>query len=131
MENENNNCPFCDGFEEERIIYQDSSWVAVYDKYPVSNGHVLLIPKRHVKTYFELNYVELASVGINIGIIKLMLDKKFKPDGYNIGINCGEAAGQTVPHCHIHIIPRYNGDVENPTGGVRGVIPSKKTYDKK
>jgi diadenosine tetraphosphate (Ap4A) HIT family hydrolase len=125
---ENKECPFCQKFDEGRIIYQDSSWVAIYDNYPVSEGHVLLIPKRHVKTYFELNYVELASVGINVGIVKRILDKKFKPDGYNIGINCGEAAGQTVPHCHIHIIPRYNGDVKDPRGGVRGVIPEKQKY---
>lgn len=124
------NCPFCKQFDEDRIIYQDSSWIAVYDSYPVSKGHVLLIPKRHVKTYFDLNYIELASVGVTIGVVKLILDTKFKPDGYNIGINCGEAAGQTVPHCHIHIIPRYNGDVEDPRGGVRGCIPNKMNYIK-
>lgn len=124
------NCPFCERFEEDRIIYQDSSWIAVYDSYPVSKGHVLLIPKRHVKTYFDLNYIELASVGVTIGVVKLILNTKFKPDGYNIGINCGEAAGQTVPHCHIHIIPRYNGDVEDPRGGVRGCIPNKMNYIK-
>jgi diadenosine tetraphosphate (Ap4A) HIT family hydrolase len=123
-----NDCPFCNIKDNVNVIYQDSSWIAVYDNYPVSKGHVLLIPKRHVKTYFELNYVELASVGVNIGIIKRLLDKKFKPTGYNIGINCGESAGQTVPHCHIHIIPRYDGDVEDPRGGVRGCIPEKMKY---
>ena len=123
-----NDCPFCNIKDNVNVIYQDSSWIAVYDNYPVSKGHVLLIPKRHIKTYFELNYVELASVGVNIGIIKRILDKKFKPTGYNIGINCGESAGQTVPHCHIHIIPRYDGDVEDPRGGVRGCIPEKMKY---
>ena len=123
-----NDCPFCNIKDNVNVIYQDSSWIAVYDNYPVSKGHILLIPKRHVKTYFELNYVELASVGVNIGIIKRLLDKKFKPTGYNIGINCGESAGQTVPHCHIHIIPRYDGDVEDPRGGVRGCIPEKMKY---
>lgn len=122
------NCLFCEKIDDDKIIYQDSSWFAVYDNYPVSKGHVLLIPKRHVKTYFELNYVELASVGINIGIIKRILDKKYNPTGYNIGINCGESAGQTIPHCHIHIIPRYDGDVEDPRGGVRGCIPEKMKY---
>ena len=121
-------CPFCKGFGEDRILYQDSSWIAVYDAYPVSKGHVLIIPKRHVKTYFELNYIELASVGVVIGVVKRIIDKKFNPDGYNIGINCGEMAGQTVPHCHIHIIPRYKGDVEDPRGGVRGVIPNMQKY---
>ena len=122
------NCVFCKDFDKNRIIYEDSTWVAIYDNYPVSKGHVLVIPKRHCETYFDLNFIELESVSVTIGIIKKLLDKKFNPDGYNIGMNCGEAAGQTVMHCHIHIIPRYNGDCENPRGGVRGVIPSKQNY---
>ena len=124
-------CPFCNiekAIDESRIIYQDSTWIAILDNYPVSKGHTLLIPKRHCKTYFDLNFIELESVGVTIGVIKRLLDTKYNPDGYNIGINCGEAAGQTVHHCHIHIIPRYNGDCENPTGGVRGVIPEKQHY---
>ena len=124
-------CPFCNIeklINSDRIVYQDSTWIAIYDNYPVSKGHVLLIPKRHCTSYFDLNFIELESVSVTIGIIKKLLDKKFNPDGYNIGINCGEAAGQTVMHCHIHIIPRYNGDCENPRGGVRGVIPSKQNY---
>ena len=125
-------CPFCNiekAIDESRIIYQDSTWIAILDNYPVSEGHTLLIPKRHCKTYFDLNFIELESVGVTIGIIKRLLDTKYNPDGYNIGINCGEAAGQTVFHCHIHIIPRYNGDCDNPRGGVRGVIPSKQHYE--
>jgi diadenosine tetraphosphate (Ap4A) HIT family hydrolase len=124
-------CPFCDiekRINSDRIVYQDATWIAIYDNYPVSKGHVLLIPKRHCASYFDLNFIELESVSVTIGIIKKLLDKKFNPDGYNIGMNCGEAAGQTVMHCHIHIIPRYNGDCENPRGGVRGVIPSKQNY---
>ena len=124
-------CPFCEiekRIDESRIIYQDSTWIAILDNYPVSEGHTLLIPKRHCKSYFDLNFIELESVGVTIGIVKRILDTKYKPDGYNIGINCGEAAGQTVMHCHIHIIPRYNGDCENPRGGVRGVIPEKQHY---
>jgi len=125
------NCPFCKIerlINKDRIVYQDDTWIAIYDNYPVSEGHVLLIPKRHVETFFNLNMVELGSLGVTIGIIKMILDKKFHPDGYNIGANCGEAAGQTVMHCHIHIIPRYKGDMENPRGGVRGVIPEKQKY---
>lgn len=125
------NCPFCEiekKIDTDRIIYQDDTWVAIYDNYPVSQGHVLLIPKRHVKTFFELNIVELESVGLTIGIIKMILDKKYHPTGYNIGANCGESAGQTVMHCHIHIIPRYDGDMDDPRGGVRGVIPGKQKY---
>lgn len=125
------NCPFCKIerlINKDRIVYQDDTWIAIYDNYPVSQGHVLLIPKRHVETFFNLNMVEFGSLGVTIGIIKMILDKKFHPDGYNIGANCGEAAGQTVMHCHIHIIPRYKGDMENPRGGVRGVIPEKQKY---
>ena len=119
---------FCDEFPKERIVYQDDTWLAIYDNYPVSQGHVLLMPKRHCETYFDLNYVELVSLGVTIGVIKFILNNKFNPDGYNIGVNCGEAAGQTVKHCHIHIIPRYKGDMEDPRGGVRGVIPEKQKY---
>ena len=125
------NCHFCEiekKVDTDRIVYQDDTWIAIYDNYPVSQGHVLLIPKRHVKTFFELNILELESVGLTIGIIKMILDKKYHPTGYNIGANCGESAGQTVMHCHIHIIPRYDGDVDDPRGGVRGVIPGKQKY---
>jgi diadenosine tetraphosphate (Ap4A) HIT family hydrolase len=125
------NCPFCNiekTADKSRIVYQDDTWIAIYDNYPVSQGHVLLIPKRHVETFFNLNMIELGSLGVTIGIIKMILDKKFHPDGYNIGANCGEAAGQTVMHCHIHIIPRYKGDMDNPRGGVRGCIPEKQKY---
>ena len=124
-------CTFCDiekRIDESRIIYQDSTWVAILDGYPVSEGHTLLIPKRHCETYFDLNYLELESLGVTIGIVKRLLDTKYHPNGYNVGVNCGEAAGQTIMHCHVHIIPRYNGDCENPRGGVRGVIPNKMSY---
>ena len=124
-------CAFCDiekRIDESRIIYQDSTWIAILDGYPVSEGHTLLIPKRHCETYFDLNYLELESLGVTIGIVKRLLDTKYHPNGYNVGVYCGEAAGQTIMHCHVHIIPRYNGDCENPRGGVRGVIPNKMSY---
>ena len=124
-------CLFCnieETIEKERIIYQDSTWIAFYDKYPVSKGHVLLVPKRHAETFFDINEVEYDSLGLVIDVIKTILDNRFHPDGYNIGVNCGEVAGQTVMHCHIHIIPRYEGDMVDPRGGVRGVIPEKQKY---
>lgn len=121
-------CVFCEQFDKSRIVYEDSTWIAVYDNYPVSKGHTLLIPKRHCETFFDLNDFETGILSHIINVIKLILDEKFKPDGYNIGCNCGEAAGQTVMHCHIHIIPRYKGDMENPRGGVRGCVPSKMKY---
>ena len=120
-------CVFC-SIKEDRIIYQDSLWVAILDGYPVSKGHTLLIPKRHCETYFDLNQVELGALVGAVDHVKEILDSKYQPNGYNIGVNCGEAAGQTVMHCHIHIIPRYNGDCEDPRGGIRGVIQSKQKY---
>lgn len=126
-------CPFCNIEEtyymnKDKIIYEDSTWIAVLDGYPVSNGHTLLIPKRHCETFFDLNLVESDSLAATINIVKAILDARYKPNGYNIGANCGEAAGQTVHHCHIHIIPRYTGDCENPRGGIRGCIPNKMSY---
>lgn len=121
-------CVFCGGIEKDRVLFETTQWIAMYDKYPVSKGHVLLIPKRHVKTIFGLTREEQESIMPMASMICGILDEKFKPNGYNIGVNCYEAAGQTVMHCHIHIIPRYDGDVEDPRGGVRGVIPSKQKY---
>ena len=102
--------------------------VAVFDEFPVSIGHTLIIPKRHVESLFELTDEELKDIYTLIVQSKNKLDELYKPDGYNIGINEGRAAGRTIDHVHIHIIPRYIGDVENPRGGIRGVIPDKKEY---
>ena len=124
-------CVFCGlekAIDKSRIIFNDSTWLAILDGYPVSKGHTLLIPKRHCETYFDLNDREMETLPTMIRMLKAHLDDEFHPDGYNIGVNCGESAGQTVMHCHIHIIPRYNGDCENPRGGVRGVIPEKQKY---
>jgi len=121
-------CPFCD-IKKDSIIFDGDNWVGVKDGFPVSEGHTLLIPKRHCETFFDLNNDELTElVSYCIPTIKEILDGEYHPDGYNIGANCGTASGQTVMHCHIHIIPRYNGDVDDPRGGVRGVIPKKQKY---
>ena len=101
---------------------------AIEDKFPVSKGHSLIIPKRKVENYFDLNFQEQSACWFMVNRVKEDLIKDYNPSGFNIGINIKEAAGQTVPHCHIHIIPRYKNDVENPRGGVRGVIPKKKDY---
>lgn len=121
-------CIFCKEFDKDRIIYEDDTWIAVLDAFPVAMGHTLLIPKRHCETFFDLNYIESSTFMATIGIVKMILDTKFKPNGYNVGANCGKASGQSINHCHIHIIPRYDGDVEDPLGGVRGVIPDKQKY---
>ncbi len=88
----------------------------------------MIIPFRHISSYFDTTYEEKTAFLDMIEKCKELLDKKFQPDGYNIGINIGQAAGQTVMHLHVHIIPRYYGDMMNPSGGVRGVIPDKRTY---
>ena len=122
-------CIFCDKkIDKERVLFETFNWIAIYDAYPVSKGHTLLISKQHYSDYFGLPEALKESMHYGIEEIKAILDAKFKPDGYNIGVNCGEAAGQTIPHFHIHIIPRYKGDVENPRGGVMGVIPSMQNY---
>lgn len=121
-------CVFCKGFENDRILYQNRLWTAILDGYPVSQGHTLLIPKRHCETYFDLNKEEIDSLHDVINVLKNKLDARYGPSGYNVGTNCGISAGQTVMHCHIHIIPRYNDDVKDPRGGVRGCIPSKMKY---
>lgn len=121
-------CVFCGGIEKDRVLFETRKWIAVYDKYPVSKGHVLLIPKEHCETFFDLPEQLANSIQYWIKHIKNILDDKYHPSGYNIGVNCGKSAGQTVMHCHIHIIPRYDDDVEDPRGGVRGVIPSKQKY---
>lgn len=101
---------------------------AAYDKYPASKGHFLVIPYRHVPDYFDISEEERNELWSIVSQAKQMVDEAYQPDGYNVGINVGHWAGQSIPHLHIHVIPRYQGDVENPKGGVRGVIPAKKLY---
>jgi len=120
--------PFFEKLEPKEQVGELASCFAFRDKFPVSNGHTLIIPKRKVANYFELSFKEQSACWFLVNLVKTDLQNQFNPDGFNIGINVNEAAGQTVFHCHIHIIPRYNGDVENPRGGVRGVIDGKKEY---
>ncbi len=100
----------------------------VLDKYPVSPGHLLVITKRHVGDYFATTLEERLAIDELLYQGKAWLEQEYKPDGYNIGVNCKEAAGQSVMHVHVHLIPRYKGDIENPRGGVRGAIPEKRIY---
>lgn len=129
MIKESSNCPFCKPETGREIILENELCYCAYDKYPVSNGHALIIPKRHCSDYFKLTTEEQTSCWEMVNEIKQILDYKYHPDGFNIGINVNEAAGQTVPHVHIHLIPRYKGDVDEPEGGVRGVIPEKRKYE--
>ena len=131
MRDPNNPCLFCNikesGFTSENMLAYTS-----YDSYPISNLHCLIIPKRHVHNYFELNNDEVIACNELIKKTKdeiLLKDPSVK--GFNIGTNAGKVAGQSVMHCHIHLIPRREGDVDNPQGGVRSVIPSKQHYRRK
>lgn len=120
-------CPFC--FEvESRIVIQNREAFAIYDKYPVSKGHLLIVSKSHKGSFFDLKDIEQNDMLNLIRDAKEYLESKYAPDGYNIGTNIGFAAGQTINHCHIHIIPRYEGDSENRVGGVRKVINGEGRY---
>jgi diadenosine tetraphosphate (Ap4A) HIT family hydrolase len=118
-------CPFCDC---RTTILNNSKAFAIYDSYPVNQGHLLVIPRRHYADYFESTSEELEAIHSLLWEGKRLLDQSCAPDGYNIGVNCGIPSGQTIMHVHVHLIPRYNGDVQDPTGGVRGVIPAKQKY---
>lgn len=120
-------CPFCHTNQSE-IIFQNQHCFSMYDHFPVSTGHTLIIPKRHISNYFDLSQDEQCAIIHLLNLSKTTIEFVYKPDGYNIGINIGKSAGQTVFHVHVHLIPRYYGDVNDPSGGVRGVIPNKKTY---
>lgn len=125
---EGEKCPFCRLSRRVEVICETATCVAFYDGYPVSPGHALIIPKRHVASYFDLTNHEREAMNVMLQYVKQRVGERFHPDGYNIGINVNEAAGQSVFHVHMHLIPRYKGDVANPKGGVRGVIPGKQKY---
>jgi diadenosine tetraphosphate (Ap4A) HIT family hydrolase len=120
-------CPFCKKAEEEMILQNDLVF-AVYDGYPVNVGHVLICTRRHTPTYFDATREEKLAIIDAVDAVKELLDRRYHPDGYNVGVNCGRAAGQSIEHLHVHVIPRYAGDMEQPKGGVRGVIPAKQGY---
>lgn len=120
-------CPFCT-LPAGRVVEQNEFAVLILDGYPVSPGHSLIIPKRHVGSFFDATASERAALLALLDKAKELVEETHKPDGYNVGINDGAAAGQTVPHLHIHLIPRYSGDQDDPRGGVRWVIPDKADY---
>lgn len=119
--------PFCH-LDPARILGEDELAVIYKDGFPVSPGYTVIIPRRHFATLFEATEAEQVALLGALTRAKAMLDAIHRPDGYNIGINHGQAGGQTVPHLHIHLIPRYRGDREGPRGGVRWVLPDKAKY---
>ena len=131
MKDPNNPCLFCN-INESGLAKENNLAYASYDTFPVSEGHCLIIPKRHVKDYFDLSNEEIIACNDLIKEIKNEIIKKDSSvKGFNIGSNAGKISGQSILHCHIHLIPRRAGDVENPQGGVRSVIPSKQHYKRK
>ena len=120
-------CPFC-SLSRDRIVSESELVFTVRDAFPVSPGHTLVIPRRHVASVFDLDIMEKAALLGAIDEAKKSLDREFSPAGYNIGVNDGQAAGQTIPHVHIHLIPRYEGDCQDPRGGVRRVFPERAKY---
>jgi diadenosine tetraphosphate (Ap4A) HIT family hydrolase len=123
-------CLFCDfeNPEKHKLIKQNDLAYARWDNHPVSDGHAEVVPKRHVDSFFDLQEDELSAIFGLAKITREIIVAKHKPDGFNIGINDGEAAGRTIHHLHLHLIPRYIGDVENPRGGIRHIIPGKGNY---
>ena len=131
MKDPNNPCLFCN-IEKSGSVHENDLAYVSYDSYPVSKHHCLIIPKRHVVDYFELSDDEIIACNNLVKIIKKeVLDKDKSVKAFNIGTNAGKIAGQSIMHCHIHLIPRREGDVDNPQGGVRSVIPKNQHYKRK
>jgi len=122
-----NDCPFCN-LAQARIIESNNLGIAIRDAYPVSPGHTLIIPKRHINSFFEATELEKKMLSELLESAKKKIVEEFNSEAFNIGINDGELAGQTVPHLHIHLIPRYKNDSQDPRGGVRWIIPNKAKY---
>ena len=116
-------CVFCQ--PDRAILAETKLSLAFLDSFPVSEGHALVVPKRHVESLWEMTTEEYADAFALVKQVKKLLQEQFNPQGFNVGVNCGHAAGQTVFHAHIHLIPRYTGDVQNPRGGIRNIIPGK------
>jgi len=120
-------CPFC-SLPADRIWREDATTLAFHDGFPISPGHTLVIPRRHVVSAFDLESEELNHLWEQVRKVRQLLTEQFHPDAFNIGLNDGEAAGQTVMHAHIHVIPRFRGDVPDPRGGIRWIIADKAAY---
>jgi diadenosine tetraphosphate (Ap4A) HIT family hydrolase len=120
-------CPFC-SLDAARVVDENAYCVAIKDAFPISVGHTLIIPRRHVGSLFDLSAEEASNVFELLVRARRELQAAFAPDGFNVGVNDGRAAGQTVPHLHVHLIPRYTGDIADPRGGVRWIFPDKADY---
>lgn len=120
-------CPFCDP-PPDQILADCSEAMVLLDSHPVSPGHVLIVPRRHVASFFDSTVIEREAILRLADEARRLVAERYSPDAFNLGINDGAAAGQSVPHLHLHLIPRYHGDVPDPRGGVRWVIPDRAKY---
>ena len=121
-------CPLCSVADGREILSANTYAVAIWDAFPVSPGHALIISRRHVADLFELSAEEQAALWGLLAAVKAVLVTRYAPAGYNVGVNVGAAAGQTVGHVHMHVIPRYGGDAADPRGGIRWVLPERAVY---
>jgi diadenosine tetraphosphate (Ap4A) HIT family hydrolase len=121
-------CPLCAAAKRPDILAENDHAVAFFDAFPVNPGHALIVSRRHVADLFDLSSAEQASLWTLVPTVKQVIDQRHAPAAYNIGVNVGTAAGQTVGHVHVHVIPRYDGDVGDPRGGVRWVLPERADY---
>lgn len=113
-------CIFCE-YDKEEYVAENDLCFAIFDKFPVNEGHALIIPKRHFQNYFDATKKEIAAMYDLSQEVKKIIDDKYSPDGYNVGVNVNHEGGQTIMHLHMHIIPRYKGDIEDPRGGIRRI----------
>jgi len=121
-------CPLCSAAEGRELLSANTHAVAIWDAFPVSPGHALIVSRRHVADLFELSAEEQAAVWALVPAVKAAINAGHEPAGYNVGVNVGTAAGQTIGHVHVHVIPRYEGDARDPRGGVRWVLPERAAY---
>src|SRR6478672_712792 len=124
--NSSNKCIFCNPYKHLNLLTESATAYAIFDGYPVSKGHILVIPKRHIANYFELPFKEQSACWFMVNKVQEILSKEFNPDGFNVGINVNKDAGQNMMHSSIHVIPRYKGDAVEAKGGMRSVIPKRK-----
>jgi diadenosine tetraphosphate (Ap4A) HIT family hydrolase len=123
----NKPCPFCD-VDPEKIRDESEYAAAIRDVFPITEGHSLVVPRRHVPSIYDLEPGEQVDLWGLVALVRQSLLEQFRPDGFTIGVNDGAAAGQTVPHAHVHVVPRRSGDVGDPRGGLRWVVPDKARY---
>jgi diadenosine tetraphosphate (Ap4A) HIT family hydrolase len=121
-------CAFCERIAHGELVSENDLAVAIIDAYPVTPGHCLIVPRRHEPDFLALTFAENAAIWALMTLVRAQIEQSATPDGYNLGVNVGESAGQTIGHAHLHVIPRRRGDVADPRGGIRWVIPARAAY---